>query len=188
LTPEGELQGVAAVANALGCWYPRAQMQLQMSNRTTRKHDQNLVLIGGPSGNKCTGEVLNWVSLKDLVNIDAPNSSLRLGEFWIEGYDHRFVAGRPERDLAIVICSRNKWSPSGQHRLFIFAGLTTYGTGAAPEFFFESVAGGTTPFNENIRRTLWKAKTVLLVAEARFNNGYLSGYDVAHYEVHDIKS
>lgn len=181
LTPEGELFGVMATANALGRWYPRSEMTIQNSERRSRTYDRDLILIGGPDGNGCTAEVFRWDELSSLIRIDATTSTLVLPGFSVNGYKHDFVSGRPTRDLGLIVITRNRWSPEGEARLLVFAGLTTYGTGAAAEFFFGHIGKRRRAFPSALRKALRSDPFVYIVVEASFSNGYLSGSRLAKW-------
>lgn len=182
LAPEGELQALGAVSNSLGRWYPRTEMSLQMSDRSTRKLDRDLVLIGGPAGNRCSAEVLSQEPLEGLIHIDASTSSLTVCSFQANGYDHRLANGRPQRDLGLILCARNPWSRQGKRRLIILAGLTTYGTGAAADYLFDNIGKDSSPFTADVRAALRSTWPVAIVIEASFINGYLSGCRMVHWE------
>ncbi|MEV0339454.1 hypothetical protein AB0H49_10540 [Nocardia sp. NPDC050713] len=182
LAPEGEVRGLAAVGTALGKWYPRKDFRVEMSARLASQCDHDLVVLGGPDANECARNVLTWPSLASLVSIDASNSTVRIGGFSEVNYRHEFVDGRPTRDLCVVICSRNAWSANSKKRLFCFAGLTTYGTGAAPQLFLDRI--GEKGFDRRQKKAIRKSVVTLMVFSAHFNNGYLQGGRLIHFESH----
>lgn len=172
---------MAAISAALGNWYPRKEVRVEMSARLAHQCDNDLVIIGGPAANTCAETALTWLPLAGAVEINASASTLRAGTFHVVNYDHHFEKNRPTRDLAIVVCTQNQWSARREKRLLLFGGLTTYGTGAAAQLFFgklreKDMAKG---LKEALRE---KSSTVVLVYEASFNNGYLQGGTLVHWQ------
>jgi hypothetical protein len=179
LTPEGEVHGLSAVATAIGRWYPRTRLHVEMSGRLTHRCNRDLIILGGPAGNQCAGLVFRWPVLNNRIVVDPLYSTVVVGEFRWHGYLHDFVEGRPSRDLCVAVVTRNMWSPGAGNRLVLFAGLTTYGTGAAADLFF-SYLRTRGKYHRDIRKLIRGNHTTVMVFEAYFNNGNLwNGHLVA---------
>lgn len=181
LTPEGEIQGLAAAANTIGKFYKRSQIQLHLSDRATSAFTNDLILIGSNFGNRASEEVLGWPHVSGQVSIDATTSAMTVGSFQIAGFEHGFKGGRPTRDLGLILICPNEWA--GQRkRVLLFAGLTTYATGAAATYFFEELANHRRPFNSDVRVALRAPGPFVMVVNTSFADGHLSGCSLAHWE------
>lgn len=182
LAPEGEVQAVGGVASTLGRWYPRLRLNIQVSNRLARELARDLVVLGGPAGNHISRQLLEELSstMTAPLSIDAGNCALQVGSYVASAYDLCKEHDIPNRDLGVVVVGMNPLA-SNHRRLIICAGFTTYGTGAAADFFFSSMTNRRR-LPRLLRQALHGSQAVGLVVEARFTNGYMSGCQLRHWE------
>jgi hypothetical protein len=179
LTAEGELVGIASATTTLAQCYRRKEVRIHVSRKVGSELDEDLIIMGGPVANLYASQFLELISEQTRIPIEfnAPDAFVRVGEFARNDYNIQLDHGMPQRDIGLLIKSRNPFNP--EKNAVLCAGLTTYGTGAVAQFFFRTILGGCDPAARRLRRQ-FRQQTVIALFDCRLGDGRLLTAELLH--------
>jgi hypothetical protein len=181
LTAEGELIGIAAVATTLGQCYRHKEVRIHVSKRVSNELDEDLIVLGGPAANLYATQFLELVAeqAKIPIKFDAANLSASVGKFTVIDYDIQLDHGIPQRDLGLIVVTKNPFNQA--RNAVLCAGLTTYGTGAVAQYVFRDVLGRHDTTARLLRSKLRQRPSIALF-DCRLGNGRLLTAELKHVQ------
>lgn len=179
LTGIGHVVGATEVSRCLARFYIKKTMRVHLSGHITSRLDGDEVILGGPSKNEEAARFLRrieaYCSVKEFFYSDQSPCSLRIvandgRSFERYEYETGISSGFPKQDLCLIVAATTTNETGRRRRLILCSGYTSYGTGAAAEYFFGEVAEMR---GRQIKRLLGPASHFngwgILVAEAEYS-------------------
>lgn len=191
LTAVGEVRGMAAVSRTFSRYFRKTTITMHMSMEGQPAQDSDLLLLGGPRRNERTKnfiETFNRTYPEAKVRIDTGTRTVAIGGREISGFDQRTTHnGVPTEDVGLIVVGPRD-AGNKDRRVFLCAGLSTYGTEAAARFLFEELArsGRTESITQWLRsarrhrtyRRLLRSEAAGLVIRCSIDGRAISSIDV----------
>jgi len=139
----GQVQGVSHLSKFIGKFYRKKSIDIHLGKDLNIRPDMDIVLLGGPSKNEYSKRFIDMLAkqIPDLnLQVDDENSTITIKD---KTYDISYLSikdGLPDKDIGIVICWKNPFSPAAKSGRAVYcAGLTSYGTSGSALWLFNDI-------------------------------------------------
>jgi len=180
----GQVQGVSHLSKFVGKFYKKKTINIYLGNGLTIRPNKDVVLLGGASKNEYSRRFLNILSEKNPnfnLIIDDEKSNLTFTDS-DEVYDISYLDihnGLPTKDIGIVICCKNPFSPASESgRLIYCAGFTSYGTSGSALWIFDDILTAKGGFKHLVSKVGNKSPNFIAILNLEIVNGGVAAVEL----------